>query len=274
MSIPITLNGLAFDEAEDADGIVWCWDALEGWWGSADTRIASSPRTPHGDTVTSARHTGRALVLRGIAKGPDASVPLGETTWTLAARKLAGAANIVESTGLLEVDEPVATQAYVRRVGRIREARVGRLQWYRFEIPLLAEDPRRYSQTLTTDTGLSISGAGTSDTNTITLPTAANGGVDTGATITIDGPAVNPKIVNAGDSSKFVQWTGTLGAAETLVFDLDLQTVTLDGVNDIENLTAGSEFFRLRPGANLLTYTRSSGASASTAQFDYRVAYA
>lgn len=269
----LQINGLLMDEADaDSDSIVWCWGEIEGWWGAPDTDTNLAQQVA-GQAVTANRHRGRALTLSGIARHVSESVALGESLWQTAARKLNGAVNLVETPGLLLVNEATPTQAYVRRVGRVRERRLGALHWYGFEVPLLAEDPAKYAQTATTDLTLSISGAGTTDTATVTLPTAANGGMAVAPVITLDGPAVNPKITNSTDGGKYIRWVGTLGAGDTLVIDLAAGTVLLNGANDIDALDAASEFWTLLPGANSLVYDRTSGASASTAQLDYRVAY-
>lgn len=273
MTLTVELNGLLMDEADvDGDGIVWCVEDVEGWHGSPNARVASTLIPVGGELVTAAQHGGRPLVLRGIAKRSTGGA-LADSHYWLASRKLGAAANIVTGAGLLKVTDDLALQAYVRRVDRIRYRRRGALQWYAFELALLAEDWRRFTQATTTNTDLQLTGSGTSDTATVTLPSAANGGAETPPVFTIDGPAINPKITNADDGGKFVLYAGTVTAGQTLVIDVGAGTVLLDGADAMDNLDPTTRWWSLQPGANDLTYARTSGTGTSTCQIDYREAY-
>ena len=272
MSHTVTLNGLVMDDATQtpaASGIVWCEADVEGWWSSPNVRTSQLDASPSGVTVARGAYGGRPLVLRGIAKGLGTSTALGDDFY-LAARTLLDYADLVAAPGLLTVVEPdVSLQAYVRLADRVRGRRVGALQWYEFEVPLLAIDPYRYASTATSDTGLLLSGSAT----TVTDSTTNAGTAASRPTITIDGPATNPKVLNTTDGAKYVQANLVLGAGDTLIIDLAAKTATVASVSVLDDMDPASQWWVLRPGSNSLTYSRTAGASNSTAQIDFRAAY-
>ena len=262
----VTLNGIDFDDTADSDGIIWSWTSLDGWWDSPDVRLETSEFHPDGLSYTVGRHNGRAIVLSGYAAIPEGSPAL----WFTAARTLAAACNIVRTAAVLYVDEPIPTRASVRRSTRYRVRRVGELRGMEFDVPLLAADPRKYSQTLHSNIDASLTGAGLGPDDA----TIVNAGTDdTWPTLTIDGPATNPRVRNVTDNSKYVQWIGTLGAGDTIVFNLRNRSLELNGVDDISNLDTGSTWWRLKPGSNTVRYTRTVGGGDSTCTVEWRDAY-
>jgi hypothetical protein len=259
----------------DADGTLWNYENVAGWWDMTAMTSASSEISPIGSVLTNNRENGRAITLTGFAVNKTVGQKLGATAWHKAEQRLKAALAFVTTPGLLQVTDPaLALQAYIRRVGPLLckdSAASGRgaFDVLSFTVPLLAPDPRRYAQTLTTNTSLTISGSGTSTTQTITN----NGDMPSPPVVTIVGPAVNPFIQNLSLSgSPFVRWAGTLGGADTLIFDLGAATVTVNGTADRGNLNSAL-WWQLQPGANSIKYGRASGASTSTCSLAYRDAY-
>jgi hypothetical protein len=74
--------------------------------------------------------------------------------------------------------------------------------------------------------------------------------------IVASGDVVNPAI---SDGSQTVQYWGTVADGETLLFDADARTVTLEGV-DVMPYTTG-EFPRVSPEGTTLTYTDDASSS-------------
>lgn len=262
------LGDIVFDgSTADSDGVVWSFDWIDGWWDSTEVD-STLLDVMYGQIITGAHENGRAMILRGAAFMPDPHPPLADKFW-IAERHLKRATRLVYVPGLLEVTEPdIGLQASVFRNRKAVVKRVGAGPLImEFEIPLLAEDPRRYDQTVTTNTDLQLTGSGTTDSATV----ANAGDQPTAPTITIDGPATNPKVTNATDGGKFVEYAGVLGGGDTLVLDSAAQTAKVNGSDVI--ITPTSQFFSLLPGNNSITYARTAGSGTTTAQLDYRHAY-
>lgn len=269
----VHLGGIDFDCTPDANDITWVWESLDGWFGSADVRTSEQDRGLDGVAFTTGRHLGRPIVLMGAA-----IIPAGQPhLWFEAVHVLNAAANLVRVPGLLEVDEPTPLQAYVRRTGTTRMTRRGILDStgsaqsaLLFEVPLKAEDPRKYAQTATTNTALQLVTTGTTTTQAVVV----GGTEDTPPTVTIDGPATNPKLLNNTIGAyAFVQWNGTLGGGDTLVIDYAARTILLNGANDYDAIEPTSSWTYLLSGSNSLTYSRTAGSGTTTAQLDFRDAY-
>lgn len=267
--VTVTLGGLTFDcETVDGDGITWNWSELDGWWDGSDVDPSIS-EVIVGSLITSAHEKGRALTLKGSAHGLAAG-SLGSSDYFTAQRDLLQAMRLVHIPGTLVVAEPNLTlRASVRRVGRVRVRRLGEHGVLEFEVPLLAEDPRRYSNTLTTNTTLQL----TTTNVTITQAITNNGDQPSHPVITIDDPATNPRVTNAADAARFVEYVGSVGGGESLVIDMANATVTKNGVSVMDSLNASSQFWSLLPGSNSVTYARTAGSGTTTASVAYRDAY-
>lgn len=266
-----TLGSLIFDCATpDSDGIVWSFESIDGWHDSADVD-QSLLDVMYGQTVTGAHEKARALIIRGGAYLPGTPPRPLEAKWWLAERRLKRETRFVYVPGLLTVIEPaLSLQAYVLRPRKIAVKRIGAGPYnLGFEIPLLAPDPRRYDASLTTNTDLELTGSGTTDSATIINA----GDQPTAPTVTIDGPATNPKVTNADDDGRYVEYVGTLGAGDTLVLDMAAQTATIASVSVIGSISAASQFWSLLPGNNGVTYARTAGSGTSAALVAYRHAY-
>lgn len=129
-----------------------------------------------------------------------------------------------------------------------------------FQVQLLAEDPRMYSQAEAIRTS---SGTGTS---TVTN----NGNRDTPAKITIAGPVTSPSVtIKNLYGIMTIDFTGLTLANSTDQIDIDLDTRMIVRNNTtITNIrssaTVTGTWLNLAPGANTLTVAGTSGSSMLT----------
>ena len=116
-------------------------------------------------------------------------------------------------------------------------------------------------------TGMSF-GGGTATQNII----LNNGNTTTYPTITITGPAVNPKIINAS-TGQYLQINYNMSATDTLVIDTDFRTVTLDGVARRSILSNSSSWFGAAPGTSFYTFNATGTGSTTTCVVRWQSAY-
>lgn len=107
-------------------------------------------------------------------------------------------------------------------------------------------------------TGMSY-GGGAGAPNLITN----DGWTTTYPEITIQGPAVNPKITNV-TAGAFLLIDATIGTNDQLVLNTDYRTVTLNGVNRRALLNNSSTWFAAPPGTSYYTFT-ATGTDGNTA---------
>jgi hypothetical protein len=107
-------------------------------------------------------------------------------------------------------------------------------------------------------TGMSY-GGGAGAPNLITN----SGWTTTYPEITIQGPAINPKITNV-TAGAFLLIDATIGTNDQLVLNTDYRTVTLNGVNRRALLNNSSTWFAAPPGTSYYTFT-ATGTDGNTA---------
>jgi hypothetical protein len=117
------------------------------------------------------------------------------------------------------------------------------------------------------NTGMSY-GSGSTSANLITN----DGWTTTYPIITIQGPAINPKVTNvtAGD---FLLVDTTIGTADELVLNTDLRTVTLNGVSRRALLNNSSTWFAAPPGTSYYTFTATGTDGNTNCVVTWRNAY-
>lgn len=71
-------------------------------------------------------------------------------------------------------------------------------------------------------------------------------------TITINGPAYNPKITNV-TTGQILNYTGNITSSQKLVIDIQQKTAKLNGTSVISNVSG--DWLYLRPGNNRMVYT-------------------
>jgi len=116
-------------------------------------------------------------------------------------------------------------------------------------------------------TGMSY-GAGSTSANLITN----NGWTTTYPTITITGPAINPKVTDV-TNGYFLLIDGTIGTNDTLVFNTDYRTVTLNGVNRRALLNNSSTWFAAPPGTSYYTFLTTGTDGDTSCVVSWRNAY-
>lgn len=108
------------------------------------------------------------------------------------------------------------------------------------------------------ETGMSY-GGGAGAPNLITN----DGWTTTYPVITIQGPAINPKITNV-TAGAFLLIDATLGTNDELILNTDYRTVTLNGINRRALLNNSSTWFAAPPGTSYYTFT-ATGTDGNTA---------
>lgn len=135
-------------------------------------------------------------------------------------------------------------------------------------VELKAYDPRYYSLVEFTD-AVTIANATLSHTTNITN----NGKVSVAPVLEIHGPATNPVVANLADDNKQTKFTIVLAAGDVLVADARNHTVQLNGVDSFASLSADSQWWRLRPGVNAVTYSRNAAVAPATTNVKHRDAW-
>ena len=240
--VTVSLNTFAFDgTTQSPSGVVWDWQELSGWFDSGDLRVASG-EAGRGVVLTVDRRIGRPITATFLAHSSSPGRKLDDLMYTAQkALKSFVAPAVSEAAVLLKVNEPdVALQSRVRQVGPIRTKMLGQRAFVQFQVPLLAPDYRRYSQTL-------HSQALTVGSNTVTNA----GDLPTPVVLTQTGPATSPSFQNttaAGDPT--LAMTTAYGAVN-LVIATDTETVQINGFNFRSSLTT-AQWWNLAPGANTI----------------------
>lgn len=108
------------------------------------------------------------------------------------------------------------------------------------------------------NTGMSY-GGGAGAPNLITN----DGWTTTYPEITIQGPAINPKVTDV-TAGAFLLIDATIGTNDQLVLNTDYRTVTLNGVNRRALLNNSSTWFAAPPGTSYYTFT-ATGTDGNTA---------
>lgn len=117
------------------------------------------------------------------------------------------------------------------------------------------------------ETGMGY-GGGSTAANLITN----DGWTTTYPTITIQGPAINPKVTDVTNGA-FLLIDSAIGTEDTLVLNTDLRTVTLNGVNRRALLNNSSTWFAAPPGTSYYIYTATGTDGNSTCVVSWRNAY-
>jgi hypothetical protein len=93
--------------------------------------------------------------------------------------------------------------------------------------------------------------------------------------IDVYGPVTNPKVTN-NKTGEFIQVNVTLSSPTDhlqVQYAKDYLSVTLNGVNNIRNVTTDSTYFKIKPGGNSISLTGSSISSGSYATVSYYDGY-
>lgn len=144
-----------------------------------------------------------------------------------------------------------------------------------------AEDPRIYSSDLhsivipygdVTTSGFDLPvdfpfGFGPTTDGTPPSGVFVSGNRETPATLIINGPVTNPRVVNE-TLSMTLQFNLVLGGTDTLVIDLANRTVQLNGTTNKRGSLQDPNWFLLMPGTSFIKYQGNNGTGSSlTIQF-------
>ena len=135
-------------------------------------------------------------------------------------------------------------------------------------VALVANDPRYYSLQEFTDNLVILNG----NTNGAAIVNN-NGSVASAPVLEIDGPATNPRITNLDHDNRQLRLDLTIAAGQTLYVDAKARTVTLAGANYYRYMRVDSQWWKLQPGANHLTYDRTDNGAGSTIRVRHRDAW-
>lgn len=239
-----SLNGVAFDGTTvDADGLALSCSDLEGWWDSADMRSSLYDRVEMGQGFTALKRNARGITLSGFVHRLNPSEPVGKAGYR-ALRNMKAAIGSSLASVLLEVpdDDVLTLQARVNQVNAIRTkvaATGGVVASITFQIPLLAQDPRRY--------GAVVNNTGATGSLIVT-----NAG-DVPAPFSVlwpPGTTTASITNNTLADAPTLTWVGSVVGG--LLMDTGALTVMDGGSNAFAGMTS-AEWFQLAPGDNDLT---------------------
>jgi hypothetical protein len=209
-------------------------------------RIVRTRPGAHGEINETRHYAARQPVWNGTLIGTDEASLWAEYDDIL--RALWGAVSEPRLMRWTRGDG-VLLQSYVK-IGEafdpiIRATDAGRFLAY--QLVLDREDPRNYSQTLSSVTGAVLTDSGGGWVFPATFPiiftpggsgevvVANSGTVDTPAILTIVGRVANPQILQV-ETGKLIVISGEVASGSTLVVNGADRTVLLDGVTDRSNL--------------------------------------
>lgn len=244
----VSYGDLVLDGTPDALGVIWCVTDLEGWWDTPPLeQVLEQPTGLDEGVVSASTLDARPLVLRGTAdhsrcRDRLAVVAtrdrLASLTWPLLAQK-----------PLTVSEEGVVRQTSVLPAGEQRVSHAGRGALL-FEVPLVAQDPRKYGADVKMAT---LPGTVVNAGNVTTYPviTLAAGGTVSLANSTLGSGAV----------------LTISGAAPGTVIDMRRRTATALGVDQYSKVRPNSVWWHLVPGPNVIT------VSSGTADIAWRDAW-
>lgn len=256
--------------AVDSDGTAWFLQTLEGW-DSPEVRAEFTDReADHGAWASPVYLGSRPITLAGTIVAPS------QDLLEAAMERLRAAASLTDT--VLTVWETVPKQAAVRRSGKPLVQYVT-ASTATYSVMVTAQDPRRYSTTLSTGTtalpstsgGLAFPAAfplAFSATTVSGLINAVNtGNVDTRPVLTIAGPVVAPTIAALYPDGTVRQliYSLDLVTGDVLTIDTDARTVLLNGgVSRRRFMTVAGGWPVIRAGSSV-SYQFQSGTYNATA---------
>lgn len=251
---------IVFDGAADASGAKWYITGEKGWTEMPALKQQTLDLVgQHGGVVMPSYFSPRAIVLSGTCR---ASTPDGATTARNTLSSVMAALTGVG--GWMRVTEGSQTlRAGVKIAGAVRMDPPNGTGSFQFEIPLTAEDPRKYSETVTTVTKTG---------STTTTHEVTNGGtIDTYPIVTLGG-AGPINITNLDDvfANSTVKSIGPYNMNTGTVIDFQRKSVRYSGSDHYYKLDlAATNWWSIPAGVGAITV--SMGAVPMT--FAYRDAY-
>lgn len=241
-AVTITLGSLTiydtYAATADADGNVWSWQTFEGWFGNPQPAFTLLDRGGHrGVRAAGKRYQGRAMTLTGYVDCKGSQTQLYK-----ALNKLDDIFDLVDSSATLTVNEPVPKQAAVILNGT-PDLKTEHYRGVHFQIPMLAEDPAKYSTTEQNGT-TSVVVAGTFNTR---------------PRIKFTGAVTNPSVTVTDPSSNVytVALTYSLASGHFLNIYCDTGQILLDDTTDLmqylDTTTSTVAWPEFAPGTNTVS---------------------
>ena len=259
------LGTIDFNSVVDGDGTRWGCDSIEGWYDGPSMRQGTlNVAGEWGGVVTENLYGPRMLLLRGWA------VPGSAVTTAQMVDKLNNVSNATTGTVTLKVDENPAKQVNAKRNGETRVRLMGGSERIlEFEVPLIAPDPRKYSQTLT-QTTITL-GSGVSS-NSATIPNAGTVAMYP-ESIVISGTGTQPLTVTVG--TRAVTLTTSLSTNRYILYPQTGQVyygASGSEVTHAEYATAAPKF-QIAVGGSSMTVTRTGTTGTMTVDVYSRAAW-
>jgi hypothetical protein len=248
-------------------------------------QVVRSRPSRHGSLNDSRYTEGRLIVLDGRALSTSS---FAEATSEF--RMIASAAleTLDEGASLLKWTEDggLALQALVKLHGELDPPVEVGPNILAYQAQFLAEDPRAYSQTLSTSTGGTLSAApggwAWPETPPIVFSISAGGTTavnnqgnrPTPPVFRVYGACVNPQILLLGTTSR-IALTGTVSAGNYLEIDVQNRSITLNGTSPALNFldAANTTWFDLPKGTSTIQLLAPTFDTVARCDVLYRSAY-
>lgn len=272
MSSPYLPNKLSIGSvnfnAQDANGVWWFAEQLQGWGSPQGTLTVTQKPRQHGGWRSESFLTPRVIAVNGTIQAPTSAA------LTVARHQLDAAVSLTDTTfSVVEYGETLYST-----VTRQDEVLYGdeAETWTTFSAQLVAEDPRRFGAPATQTTNMPSSSGGL--TFSMTFPIAFNstiipgtisfanpGNVAAPVVLTITGPCSGPIITHISSGAQLVFASSlALGSGEFLVVDMDARTVKANGQSSRIGYVTSRGWFALDPGNNDVGFNASVYNSSAT----------
>lgn len=259
--LPVTLGGLVLDGEPDADGVVWTWRELPGWWeGTAPQGDVWGLLAADGSAHGASYARGRTVSIAGVAHVPLNTAGDPVTLLLDARRKVREAASLnVDVDMTVDEGDLGVLRLPVRRAPlQPRFDPQPSERWLTWEVPLVSDDWRKTSQVVTQ----TVVGAGG---NVV----AAGDARETPVLRVTGDSAANVGVTNA-TTGETIATDLNLAGGDTLIIDCATARATLNGADATDHLALGSVFFDLAVGNNTVNLVN---AGAASLRVDHRASW-
>lgn len=260
--IPTSLGSLLFNAVDPTTGAAWILYDLEGWDGTAEAELSfiKRPRA-YGAIASEATDKQRVMVGKGMVEVPAANQLQAAIEQLNAACSLDPVILGVNESGLVR-------HMTVQRQDKVIWTRINATQ-AEFSFQIVAEEPRKFGDLQTLQTGLpSVSGG---RTYPATYPLTYTGTMNSGIiSVTNDGDASAPvwfkaegvipaggwSISHAGKKKNLTFATSlALGSGEFVTIDMDARDIRAQGQSARSGWVTQRGWFDLDPGVNEIAFS-------------------
>jgi hypothetical protein len=260
--------------------------AATGLIGVTPPRQVVRPRPSAHGSINDTRNTdGRLIVLDGRLLGGQSASDMF-TEFYAVAGALLETLDYGEAWLKWTIDGGVSMQALVKLHGELEPPVEVGPNILAYQVQMLAQDPRAYSQILSTSTGGTLTSAPGGwtfpRTEPITFAVSASGqsavnnagNRPTPPVFRIYGMCVNPQILLLGTTSR-IALTGTVGAGDYLEIDVQNRSITLNGTSPALYFldAANSTWFELPKGTSTIQLLAGTFDTVARCDTIYRSAY-